>query len=243
MFVKNFLKNGGLSMPSITTSSWFSASEPPPPIPPGNMKSTTPFIRFVNAGRAGRLRRALGEEALAPLPGLEDEVAGRVERAERAVEEVVVNVRRSRSARGAAEARVERLPAHADRVDLVDEDDALAAPLAREPLRLPGQDAHDDGVDADEGLREARAGDRDERRVEAGGDRLGEHRLAGAGRAEEEQAALALAAGALERLARLPEGDDPAHLLLRLGLAADVGELHAPVRVARARSPGSARGP
>ena len=52
MLVKNFLKNGGLSMPSITTSSWFSASEPPP-IPPGNMKSTTPFIRFVNADGPG----------------------------------------------------------------------------------------------------------------------------------------------------------------------------------------------
>ena len=38
LFVKNFLKKGGLSMPSITTRSWFSASPPPPPMPPGNMK-------------------------------------------------------------------------------------------------------------------------------------------------------------------------------------------------------------
>ena len=52
------------------------------------------------------------------------------------------------------------------------------------------------------------------------------------GRAEEEQAALALAARLLEALARLPEGDDAADLLLRLGLAADVLELHAPLRVA-----------
>ena len=142
-----------------------------------------------------------------------------------------MNVRRSRSARGAAEARVERLPAHADRVDLVDEDDALAAPLACEALRAPGQDAHDDGVDADEGRREARAGDRDERRVEAGGECLREHRLPGAGGAEEEEAALALAAGALECVSGLPDRDDPAHLLLRLRLPADVRELHAPLCV------------
>ena len=53
------------------------------------------------------------------------------------------------------------------------------------------------------------------------------------GRAEEQQPALALAAGALERLARLPQRDDAPHLLLRLGLAADVVELDAPVGVAR----------
>ena len=63
--------------------------------------------------------------------------------------------------------------------------------------------------------------------------RLGEHRLAGAGGAEEEHAALALAARLLELLARLPERDDARDLLLGLRLAADVGELDAPVRVAR----------
>ena len=73
-------------------------------------------------------------------------------------------------------------------------------------------------------------------RVEARRDRLREHRLAGAGRAEEQQAALALAAGLLERLARLPERDDPAHLLLRLGLAADVVELRRPSPRRPARS-------
>src|SRR5207237_2557807 len=92
---------------------------------------------------------------------------------------------------------------------------------------------HDQCIDADERLREPGAGDRDERRVEAGRDRLREHRLTGAGGAEEQKAALALAAGPLEGLARLPERDDPAHLLLRLGLPADVVELHAPFRVAR----------
>ena len=38
--------HGGLSMPSITTSSWFSAIPPPiPPMPPGNMKLKTLAIR------------------------------------------------------------------------------------------------------------------------------------------------------------------------------------------------------
>ena len=53
------------------------------------------------------------------------------------------------------------------------------------------------------------------------------------GRAEEEQSALALPAGALEVVARLPDIDDAAHLLLRLRLAPDVVELDAPLRVAR----------
>ena len=52
LFVKNFLKNGGLSIPSMTTSSWLSASEPPP-IPPGNMKLTMLFIRLANAEGPG----------------------------------------------------------------------------------------------------------------------------------------------------------------------------------------------
>ena len=51
----------------------------------------------------------------------------------------------------------------ADGVDLVDEDDALAAPLGGEPLRLPSQSADDQDIDADEGLSEPRAWDRDER--------------------------------------------------------------------------------
>src|SRR5207248_9066950 len=89
---------------------------------------------------------------------------------------------------------LQRLPPHAHGVDLVDEDDALAAPLARELLRLAREEADDQRVDADERLREARARDRDERRVEAGRDRLRQHRLARPRRAEEQQAAPAFAA-------------------------------------------------
>ena len=55
----------------------------------------------------------------------------------------------------------------------------------------------------------------------------------GPGRAEEEQASLALAAGFLEGLAGLRQGDDPADLLLGLLLAANVLQANAPVRVAR----------
>src|SRR6185437_8352807 len=99
--------------------------------------------------------------------------------------------------------------------------------------RPAGEQAHDDRVDADERRGEAGAGHRHERRVEAGGERLGEHRLARSGGAEEEQAALALAAGALERLARLPDRDDAPDLFLRLLLPADVLELDPPFGVAR----------
>ena len=57
--------------------------------------------------------------------------------------------------------------------------------------------------------------------------------LPGARRADEEQAALGLAAGLAEVVARRPELDDLRDLGLRLLLAADVAELHAPVGVAR----------
>jgi hypothetical protein len=176
-----------------------------------------------------RRRGAHREQAVAPLARLDQQVAVGRERAVGAVEEVVVD---GVLAVG-LEAGAERLAAHADRVDLVDEDDALSAPLGRELLRLAGEEAHDHGVHADERLREAGAWDRHERAVERCRDRLRQHRLAGARRAEEQHAALALAAGLLELLARLPERDDAGDLLLRLGLPADVVELDAPVGIAR----------
>src|SRR5439155_15633373 len=118
-----------------------------------------------------------------------------------------------------------------DSVDLVDEDDALAAPLARDALRLPREPADDDGVHADERLSEPGPWDRDERGVEARRNRLGQHRLPRARRAEEEQPSFSLAAGAFKRLARLPERNDPPHLLLRLRLAAHVLEPDTPVGI------------
>src|SRR5207248_11535202 len=95
-----------------------------------------------------------------------------------------------------------------DRVDLVDEHDALAAPLARELLRLAGHVADDDHVHADEGLGEPGSRHRQERRVEAGRDRLRQHRLPRAWSTEEEQATFSLSARFLEGLARLPQVDD-----------------------------------
>ena len=185
--------------------------------------------------RPRALRRSLGEEPLAPLALLEDQIAGRVERAELPEEE--------RSWRLGGDEAGECPPAppcppsasrrRPDGVDLVDEDDALPAPLAREPLRAAGEDADDDRVDPDERRREAGARDRDERRVEPGRERLREHGLPRTRRTQEEEPALPLASRTLERLARLPDRDDAAHLLLRLRLPANVGELHAPLGVAR----------
>src|SRR5438034_1044804 len=121
-----------------------------------------------------RRRLALGEQPVAPRAGLEDHVAGRVQRTEGPVEERLLDSRGG-VARAAAESRAP----HADGVDLVDEDDALAAPLARELLGLAGEPADDDRVHAQEGLLEPGARHQDEGAVEARGDRLREHRLSG----------------------------------------------------------------
>ena len=81
------------------------------------------------------------EELLAPGARLEDQVARGVERAPRTEEEVLVRAhrRQRRDVDRAAEPCAERLAAHADGVDLVDEDDAGAAPLAGGALRLPAR--------------------------------------------------------------------------------------------------------
>ena len=107
----------------------------------------------------------------------------------------------------------------ADRVDLVDEDDA-----GRVLLRLVEHVAHARGADADEHLDEVRTGDREERHLGFAGDRAREQRLAGAGRADHQHAARDLAAEALELGRVLEEVDDLADFLLRLVDAGDVGE-------------------
>ena len=71
----------------------------------------------------------------------------------------------------------------ADRVDLVDEDDA-----GRVLLALLEQVADARGADADEHLDEVRAADREERDVGLAGDGAGEQRLAGARRAHQQHA-------------------------------------------------------
>ena len=137
---------------------------------PGN--APPPWLKIRPRPRRRRLGLALGEQALPPCARLENHVARRVQRAVRAVEE-----RSPRCGRRCSCAPPERRAAHADGVDLVDEDDALAAPLARELLGLARQPADDDGVHAHEGLLETGARHQDEGAVEARGDRLREHRL------------------------------------------------------------------
>jgi hypothetical protein len=103
-------------------------------------------------------------------------------------------------ARARAGGALQRLPAHADGVDLVDEDDALTAPLGGQLARLAGQELDRERVHADEHPGESRPGDGHEGAVEVGRDGLRDHRLPGARGAEEQQSALALAGRLLELL-------------------------------------------
>ena len=107
----------------------------------------------------------------------------------------------------------------ADRVDLVDEDDARAVLLGLlEQVTNPG------GADADEHLDEVRAGDGEERHARLAGDRSGQQRLAGAGRAVQQDALGDLGAQRLIPRRVLQEVLDLVELLDRLVDACDVGE-------------------
>ena len=105
----------------------------------------------------------------------------------------------------------------ADRVDLVDEDDAR-----RVALGLVEQVADAAGADADEHLDELRAGDAEERHAGLTGDGAGHQRLAGAGRPDEQHAARDARAERVELLRVLEELDD--FLELGLGLV-DAGHV------------------
>ena len=107
----------------------------------------------------------------------------------------------------------------ADRVDLVDEDDA-----GRVLLRLLEHVAHAGRADADEHLDEVGAGDGEERHVGFAGDGAREQRLAGAGRADQQHAARDAPAELLELLRIAQELDDLLQILLRLVDAGDVVE-------------------
>ena len=107
----------------------------------------------------------------------------------------------------------------ADGVDLVDEDDARGALLS-----LVEQVAHAACADADEHLDEIRTGDREERHARFAGDGTGEEGLAGARRAEQQDAARDLAAEFLELARLLQELDDLHQFLLRFIRAGDVDE-------------------
>ena len=107
----------------------------------------------------------------------------------------------------------------ADRVDLVDEDDAGAVLLG-----LLEQVAHPGGADADEHLDEVRTGDGEERNPRLTRDGAGQQRLAGAGRAVEQHALGDLGAQRLVARRVLQEVLDLVELLDRLVDACDVGE-------------------
>ena len=107
----------------------------------------------------------------------------------------------------------------ADRVDLVDEHDGR-----RRVLRLFEQVAHARRAHADEHLDEVGAADRKERHARLTGNRLGEQRLAGARRPEEQDALRDLRAHLLELRRRGEEVLDLLELLDRLVEPGDVGE-------------------
>ena len=107
----------------------------------------------------------------------------------------------------------------ADRVELVEEDDA--------PTELAGlgeQLADPLGPDADVLLHELRAGRVVERNAGLGRDGAGEHRLAGAGRAVQHDPARDPRAELVEALGRPQELDRLGQLELRLVTAGDVGQ-------------------
>ena len=107
----------------------------------------------------------------------------------------------------------------ADRVDLVDEDDARAVALG-----LVEQVAHAAGADADEHLDELGAGDAEEGHAGLAGDGAREQRLAGAWRADEQHAARDARAELVELLRVLQELDDFLELCLGLVDAGHVVE-------------------
>ena len=114
----------------------------------------------------------------------------------------------------------------ADRVDFIDEHDAR-----RVLLRLLEHVAHARRAHADEHLDEVGAGDREERHLRFAGDRLGEQRLAGAGRADHQHAARNAAAELLELGRVAQELDELGDFFLRLVAAGDVGERDGVVRL------------
>ena len=106
-----------------------------------------------------------------------------------------------------------------DRVDLVDEDDARRVRLA-----LLEQVAHAARADAHEHLDEVGTRHREERTAGFTGDRLGEQRLAGARRTDEQRALRQTSAELRELLRVLQELDDLLQLDLGFVAAGDVGE-------------------
>jgi hypothetical protein len=107
----------------------------------------------------------------------------------------------------------------AERIELVDEDDAR-----RQFLRLREQVADPCRTHADEQLDELRAADREERHAGLAGDGLGQQGFAGPWRADEEHTARQLASEQSEPLGLPQEANDLREFLLRFFLAGGVRE-------------------
>ena len=107
----------------------------------------------------------------------------------------------------------------AERVELVDEDDA-----GRLGFGLLEEIADARGADADEHLDELRSAQAEERHVRFAGDRARQQRLAGARRADEQHALRNAAAEVRVLLRGLQELDDLLQLVLGFVDAGDVGE-------------------
>ena len=108
-----------------------------------------------------------------------------------------------------------------ERVELVDEDDAR-----RLRLGLAEQIAHARGADADEHLDELRSAQAEKGHLRFAGDGLGQQRLAGARRADEEHALRNAAADVRVFLRMLEELDDLLQLFFGFVDAGDVTEPH-----------------
>ena len=109
-------------------------------------------------------------------------------------------------------------------IELVDEDDG-----GRLLARLGEEIAHPGRADAHEHFHELGAGDREERHLRLAGDRLGEERLAGAGRPDQEHAFRHASAEPPVLLRVLQKVDDLPQLVLGLVDARHVIEPHAGV--------------
>ena len=107
----------------------------------------------------------------------------------------------------------------ADRVDFVDENDA-----GRGFLPLLEHVAHAGGADADEHLHEVRAADREERHIGFAGNGAREQRLAGARRADQQNAFRNASAEFLEFFRVAQELDEFLHFILGFLDAGDVLE-------------------
>ena len=119
-----------------------------------------------------------------------------------------------------------------DAVEFIDEDHRRGG-LARRLEHL----AHPPGADTHENLDELRSGGREERHVGLSRKRLGQKRLAGAGRAHQQHAMRHFRADLLEPLGLAQEFHQLGHLLFRLVLSRDVGEGDARLFFGRFREP------